>query len=72
MAVQLIERTVGAGAGVHIDHAQLSARMGWVAGNGRVLRQRAFTTGEEQQAPAQFGPALTLAGHGAFALAVGQ
>ncbi|MCY1246061.1 hypothetical protein D9M72_592620 [compost metagenome] len=70
--MQLIEGAMGASAGVHVDHAQFSAGMGSVTGNGGMLGEGAFATRQGEQAPAQFGPTFTLAGHGAFALTVGQ
>ncbi|MNT26505.1 hypothetical protein D3C72_1620810 [compost metagenome] len=63
---------MGASAGVHVDHAQFGTGMGGVARDGSVLGEGAFATGQGEQAPAQFGPTFTLAGHGAFALTIGQ
>ncbi|MNR28207.1 hypothetical protein D3C85_1455220 [compost metagenome] len=71
-AVHLIECAIGAGAGVHVHQAQLGAGVGAVAADGGVLRQRAFAAGEGQHAPGELGAAFTLAGHGAFAHAVGD
>ena len=68
--VQLIEGPVCPCTGVHVDHAQLGASVGGIAGNGGVLGERALAAGKGQQAPAQFGAAFTLTGHGAFALYV--
>ncbi|MNV88030.1 hypothetical protein D3C71_1822000 [compost metagenome] len=70
--VQLIEGAMGASTGVHVDHAQFGTGMGGITGNGGVLGKGTFATGQGEQAPAQFGPTFTLAGHGAFALTVGQ
>ena len=43
--VQLVKGAVRASAGVHVHHAQLSASMGGVTADGRVLRQGALTAG---------------------------
>ncbi|MNN39475.1 hypothetical protein D3C81_1535140 [compost metagenome] len=71
-AVQFIEGAVGTSTGIHVDHAQFGTGVGGIAGNGGVLGQGALATGQGEQAPAQFGPTFTLAGHGAFALTIGQ
>ena len=42
--VQLVKGAVCASAGVDVHHAQLSTRMGGVAGYSGVLRQRTLTT----------------------------
>ncbi|MNE89055.1 hypothetical protein D3C76_1578010 [compost metagenome] len=46
--------------------------MGCITADGRVFRQGAFATRQRQQTPRQLGPTFPLAGHGAFALAVGE
>ncbi|MNN95485.1 hypothetical protein D3C81_2142990 [compost metagenome] len=44
-AVAVVEGAVRPGTGVHVHHAQLSASMGRVARNGRVLGKRPLAAG---------------------------